>query len=352
MRLTGLGHDLIRATHTKTLEFTPDPEITARATCVLAVGVDAGAIAPLAGPVRITISVGDESFTLRARANPLWDPSGPAVVRRSPLRLPGTLATHADAASSDLPRSLVVALQVPGAAVEVLVEPEPSSEPTVVLFAADSARPADAALRAELDAADTVLADDPEALALIGRHEARPGPRTLIVATRDLPGRADAAQLAGAVVETVGLSARLAAAAASPSRGPLTLAPDDADPRAVLRRTPVTHRLVLSTSPDRLPAVLALAAELRGGADAVIAQEDAPPLRVRGGALPELPSQGTVYVCLDARDDEVALDPAVRAAIAGLVADGVPTKTAARALAELTGWTRRRAYEFLLDPPR
>jgi hypothetical protein len=350
VRLTGRGHELVRATHAKTLEFTPDTEITARATCVLAVGVDARPAAPLAGPVRITITVGSESFTLHARANPSWDPRGPMVVRRSPLRLPGTLATHADAAASDLPRPLIAALRA-GEPVEVLVEPEPSNEPTVVLFAADPDRPDDAALRAELDAADTVLAEDPEAVRRIGRHDARPGPRTLVVATRDLPGRTVVAELAEAAIETVGLPARLAVAAASPSRGPVTFVPDDADARAVLRSVPIAHRLVLSTSPDRLPALVALAKEHRGTAGGVLAQEHLSPTRIRDGVVAELPSQDTVHVCLDARAGESALDPAVRAAIAGLVADGVPTKTAARALAELTGWPRRRAYEFLLDGP-
>ncbi|MDT4949808.1 MAG: hypothetical protein QOJ37_2403, partial [Pseudonocardiales bacterium] len=104
MRLVGRGDDRIRATHTKTLELTVDAAITERATCVLAVAVHPEPAQPLAGPVRITISAGGETFSVQALAYSGWDPAGSAVVRRSPLRLPGTLATHADAASSDLPR--------------------------------------------------------------------------------------------------------------------------------------------------------------------------------------------------------------------------------------------------------
>jgi hypothetical protein len=35
--------------------------------------------------------------------------------------------------------------------------------------------------------------------------------------------------------------------------------------------------------------------------------------------------------------------------VAALLADGVSTKTAANALATLTGWDRRRAYDTVLD---
>ena len=37
MRFVGHGHERIRATHTKTLELSLDPDITERATCVIAV---------------------------------------------------------------------------------------------------------------------------------------------------------------------------------------------------------------------------------------------------------------------------------------------------------------------------
>jgi hypothetical protein len=349
VRLVGRGDDRIRATHTKTLELTVDAAITERATCVLAVAVHPEPAQPLAGPVRITISAGGESFSLQAQANSSWDPAGSAVVRRSPLRLPGTLATHADAASSDLPRSLVAALRAPGTVVEVTVQPERTQQRTVVLYAADPTRPFDARLQAELNAADTVLAEDAGARALVGRATPTAGgPRVLVVATRDLPGRSVLADLSTVPVETVGLPARLAAASASPSRGPLLLAPDDADPRELLRTTPAGHRLVLTTEADRLPALLALALDVRGSATATLAQEYAPPLPVVDGQVPELPSQDIVHICFGPADERTALDPNVRAAIAHLLEDGVATKTAAKALADLTGLSRRDAYDVVM----
>ncbi|HEX3337019.1 MAG TPA: DUF371 domain-containing protein, partial [Jatrophihabitans sp.] len=283
MRFVGRGHDRIRATHGKTLELSVDDEVTERATCVIAVAARPEPRAPLAGPVRIEITAGSESFELHALANSAWDPAGPAVIRRSPLRLPGTLATHADVAASELPRSLVTALRVPDTTVAVLIEPTPSATDTVVLYAADGARSADARLAAELAVADVVHAEDAAARRLVAGWTAgsRPGAaarRILVVATEDLPGRSVLAALADRAtdMETAGLPARLAAAAAAASRGPLVLAPDDADVRDLLRKTPAGHRLVLTTDATQLPALVELAAQVRGPGDAVLAQEHAP----------------------------------------------------------------------------
>lgn len=349
MRFTGHGHPAIRATHEKTLELAVDTDITGRATCVVAVGVRPEPPRALAGRVRITIAAAGESFALEADANSSWDPSGTAVIRRSPLRLPGTFATNASAASSELPRALVEALRTPQATVQVTVEPVHETEPTVVLCALGQ-HPAPY-LTAEQGAADAVVCEDAAARRLV---EPRGDPglarRVLVVATADLPGRSVLDRLASSAVETAGLPARLAAAAAAPRRGPLVLAPDDADPRTLLRLTPAGHRLVLRTMPVRLPALLALAGDLRGEVMAVLAQEYAPPIRVTADTVPGLARDEPVYCCLfSSGDDE--LDPAVRAAITGLLADGVPTKTAAKALAELTGWSRGRAYDAVLQWP-
>lgn len=355
----GRGDEHIRATHPKTLELTPDETITERATCVIAVGAGFDPPTPMAmaGPVRITIDAGDESFAFDAQANPSWDPLGPAVIRRSPLRLPGTLATHASASAAELPRALVEASRSTETTVVVTLESVPSHA-CLVLFAADPSTLNDPRMAAELAVADVVVAEDAAARRLVGRTNRAPSAlegRVLVVATSDLPGtsvpRKPCESVATFAVETVGLSARLAVAAASASRAPLVLVPDGADPREALRTTPAGHRVVLAVEHARLPAVLALAAELRGSADAVLAQEYAPPVRaVHGCALPELPSKDIVYCCLEPADAgaDAALDPAVRLAIAALLEDGVATKTAARALAELTGWPRRQAYDLLV----
>jgi len=348
VQLAGRGHDAIRATHTKTIEITADESITERATCVIAVAAHPIPPAPLAGPVRVTITAGDEAFGLDAVANPSWDPRGPAVLRRSPLRLPGTLATHASAAAADLPRALVAALRDPHVRVEVRVD-RAAAQPCIVLFAADPALAEDPRLAAELDAADAVVAEDAGARRLLHgstRGRSAPRGRLLAVATTDLPGAS--VSLGGAAVETVGLPARLAVAAACPSRAPLVLGPDDADPRALLRSTPSTHRLVLTVERARLADLLALAARERGTGLATVAQEYLSPVPAAPDALPVLPSNDVVYCCLHPAAGSDALDPAVRAAIIALLTDDVATKTAAHALAALTGWQRRRAYDAVL----
>jgi hypothetical protein len=349
MLFIGRGHPAIRATHAKTLELTTDAEITGRATCVIAVGV-AAPDTPLAGPIRITVTAGEETFSLTARANSAWDPAGPAVIRRSPLRRPDTFATQASAAASDLPRALADALRDPDTRVEVRAEPMPGP-PCVVLCALDPDRGGDRQLIAEFSAADLIVAEDEDAARAVGERVG-PGPvpvdgRVLVLASRELPGASVVTSLASVEIETIGLPPRLAAAAASPSRGPLLLAPDGADPRDLLRVTPPGTRLVVATTAQRLPALLHLA----GDVGAVIVQENVSPRRVAPGQSPELPSQDPVHICFDAADESAALEPRVRVAIDALIADGVATKTVAKALAALTGWERRRAYAAVLAWP-
>ena len=351
MRLVGRGHPAIRATHGKTLEIVTGPDLTERGTCVVAVDAT-GPTARIAGPVRVTISVGGHSFALTALANSAWDPSGPAVIRRSPLRLPGTLATRASAAAADLPRDLATALREPSTEVVVELEPISGEEPTVVLFALDPAAPDDPRLAPELAAADLVVAEDERAATLLGERVAH-GPvavtgRVLVVAARDLPGATvvDALADADVAIETVGLTSAQAAAAASPSRGPVLIA--RAEPE-LLRSAPTGTRLVLATPADRVPALLRAAAEIRGVSRGVVVEEFAPPRRV--DAHTELSGRDLVHVCLDATARPDAVDPSVHAAISGLLADGVATKTAAKALAALTGWERRRAYASVLNWP-
>jgi hypothetical protein len=352
VRFVGRGHPAIRATHTKTLEISRDEEITERATCVVAVGARPEPAHPMAGPVRITLRVGEQSALITARGSPAWDPAGPAVIRHSPLRLPGTFATHADVAAADLPRELVAALQSPDAEIEVRVELLPTDRRTVVLFAADPSRPDDPRLRAELDAADAVIAEDDGARALLPPGAAsRPTPnpgRTLVVATADLPGARMWTDLKGADIDVIGLPAPLAAAAASPTPGPVLLG-TDGDPAELIRTAPSTARLVVRAGPEQLPALLALARQTRGTSGATIAQDYTPPQRVTAGEPVELPSRDPVHICFDAAEPSDSIEPAVRAAIDGLLAAGVTTKTAANALAALTGWDRRRAYDAVLS---
>lgn len=358
MRLTGRGDERIRATHAKTMELTPDASITARATCVIAVDARADRAAPVpAGPVTITVEAGEESFSFDAHANSSWSPSGPAVIRRSALALPGTLATRADASSADLPRALVDAMREPGAAVRVDVAARRGLD-ALVLFAAHEEGSTDPRLAGELAVADAVFAEDAGARTAIAaaggsagarRPEVLPPGRVLVVATADLPGASlPENSLDARPIETVGLPARLAVAAATRARGPLTFAAFGSDAVDALRRAPAGRRLVVCTPYDRLGTLVDAVRELRGAAAVVVAQQHMQPVSVRG-PVPTLPSKDVVHCCLEpAPENDTALDPTVRAALMAMLADGVSTRTAARALAELTGWPRRRAYDVVL----
>jgi hypothetical protein len=300
----------------------------------------------------MTIRAGGEAYQFQARANSSWDPAGTAIVRRSPFRLPGTFATHASAAACDLPRALAVQLQNPATEVEVIVEPLRGRH-CAVLFALDPHRRDDPRLAAELAAADLVVAEDEDAARLVGERVSH-GPvrvdgRVLVLASRELPGQTVAGALREVDVETVGLPAALAAAAASPSRAALHVLAGGGDPRARLRDAPADARLVVPVEADELDGLLEFAAQSRGTPGALVCQQYAPPVRVVAGTRTALASMDTVHVCFEPAPPSEALDPRVRTAISGLLADGVPTKVAARALAELTGWPRSRAYEYVLD---
>lgn len=350
VRFVGSGHPAIRATHHKTLELTPDSDVTERATCVIAVGTG-GADTPVAGDIRVTVRVGTESFAFTARGNSAWRPGGSAVFRRSPVRPPGTFATHATASASDLPRSFVAALQQPHARVAVDIEPLPGRL-CAVLFALDPDRPDDPRLAAEFAAADLVVAEDEVAARAIGERVAA-GPidvagRALVLAGAELPGQTVLGALGSVDVETVGLPPALSAAAAFPARGPLVLAPTGSDATTALRDAPAAARLVVGVAADQVLDVLRRAAELRGAERAVIVQGSAAPVLVSTDDPVDVIGAERAYVCVGPRAGATELDPRVRAAVDALLDEDVPTRVTARALAELTGWSRRAAYDYLL----
>ncbi|MCO1579371.1 DUF371 domain-containing protein [Crossiella sp. SN42] len=342
------GHPEIRATHDKTWELTPDTELTARATCVLGVGaVTEGG--PLAGPVELRISAGGHSATVRAVGNPNWVPGGPAVIRRSPLRLPGTLATDADLSAADLPRDLAARLTDP--ATEVLVEVSAVDDPgTVVLCHATGPSPR---LSAELAAADTVLAEDSGARSLLTRLTAAPARavpadvtgRILILATEDLPGRT-VRHLLGGPTEAIGLPPGLAAAAASPSAAPLFLTEPSRKPADTLRAAPLDAKVVIRVAADTAAKVLAAARDRGTRTLAVATEPYAESERPRWGELDTLPlpARGEFWLCLDPAPSQ-GLDPLLHKMVTGLLGQGVPAKSLAQTLAELPGFTRRTAYD-------
>jgi hypothetical protein len=351
VRFVGRGHPNVRATHHKTFEFTPAADITERATCVIAVDVRTVEATPRAGAVTITLQVANQAaYSVHARAHSGWLPGSTAVVRRSPMELPDTYATCAGAAAADLPRPLVAAAHSPDAVITIDVAAAADARPIVVLYAADPARPADDRLRAEIAAAHRIVCEDPVARRLADPPASGAGPRMLVLATRELPGATVLDTLADTDtgVETVGLPAQLAAAAASPSRAPLTIATER--PAQALRKASPQHRLLVRAPAADVPTLVELAGDLRPDSVVVLTQQFAPPIRLRAGERVSLPTADVTYCCFapsPARDQH--LDPAVANAIRALLDDGVPTRAAARALAELTGIGRRAAYDRVLD---
>jgi hypothetical protein len=59
-----------------------------------------------------------------------------------------------------------------------------------------------------------------------------------------------------------------------------------------------------------------------------------------------------VWLCFGPGNGDPGPDPRIRAAVGALVEEGVPTRAAARVVAELTGWSRRVAYDYVLDAIR
>ncbi len=364
LRLRCRGHREVRATHAKTLEFTADADITGRATCVLGVGSTPVGEPPraIAGPVRITVSAGGESATVRALANSLWRPGGAAVVRRSGERLPGTMATDADLSSADLPRALVAALTDPDAVVDVLVSRDDRAEARLVRYRL-GAEPDDR-LAAELAAADVVLTEDSAALrAVVATTGGKPlagnasetldaGGRVLVVSSADGTGEAVRALLAMApAVEVLGVPPELAVAGVSPRGGPVLLATGLG--RREVVRLATAHRssiVVFRCAGSELGKHFDDLARAVGSTHAAVGAGERPvwgPLaRVR-----EHPGSGWVLCAVDPvegapAEDVPDLTPA--ALLAALLAQGVSAKTLAQALAEQPGWSRKRAYDAVL----
>ncbi|MDA3646876.1 DUF371 domain-containing protein [Saccharopolyspora indica] len=369
LRVKCRGHADIRATHGKTLEFAVDPEITARATCVVGVAAEVVELgAPgIAGPVRITIGVGDRSATVRAVANSMWRPGTTAVVRRSSERLANTLATDADLAASALPRELLDGLRDPESEVDITVERDLDAAGGLVLFHAQEG--GGSRLAAEIASADRVLVEDQQARALVAAAKDRivadarkadrgalraaleRGERVLVVSA--VSARSDVvAELLAATgdvpFEVLGLPAQLAVAAIAPSGAPAVLV-DDTSRRGIVKavRRQANAAVVFRCAADQLPGIVEEAGERRVALLPVGTSE-----RPRLGTTSELPPGGSaeIFCCLApvagaGEDTDVDAPGLIRA----LLDQGVSQKTISRALIDSAGWSRRQAYDLVLS---
>jgi hypothetical protein len=374
VRLRCQGHAAIRATHANTLEFTPDADITARATCVLGVGATVVGPAPgIAGPVRITITAAGRSVRVAAIANSAWQPGTNAVVRRGGDRLANTLATDADLGSADLPREFAAVLADDTVTIDVLVEPVDEDRPTLVLYRAGDG--ADRRLAVEIAAADAVVAHDPlsaKAIAANGGTTANTarateaitdGGRLLAVSTSDGYGSVVAQLLAAPerpAVEVLGVPPELAVAAVSPTSAP-TLVATEAKRSDLARLFPVARHtnLVLLAKAADLPKILDDAGQAMGTRTAALARAGGASSAERpwwgelGDAVRHLESASPnveFLCCVNAVEQPGETTPDLDHArlIDALLAESVSPKTLATALAAQPGWSRRLAYDFVL----
>ena len=160
------GHPQISASHTKTVEFTRDADVTGRATCVLGVRSehDDREIGRLRGDVEVTLECGDErdSFTATMSAFFLGDDG--LVFRCGPGLRGRTVAFDADKSAADISRDLVRTLKDPAADLRVTIRELGTGDRRGALFVVSVPIGNDDDLtpraRRVLEAADLVLAED------------------------------------------------------------------------------------------------------------------------------------------------------------------------------------------------
>jgi hypothetical protein len=328
--LHGRGHPNVRASHSKTIELTPDTGLGAGGTCIVAVGATVRGD-PIAGVVRCELSTAREMFTFDALANPGWDPTGPAVIRRSELRRRDTLATHAAAAAADLPAQLRAALTDPSAQVRLSVRRRPEEVLRVVLVSGPI--PA-----VEYEAADQVIEQVIEQGGSGGWVAAPSRGRVLLHGAR-VPRQL---VTAGTPIEVLGLAPQAAVAAVSPPHAPMVVAEVKSLIEAGLR----TSTLVLRLHASELDKTLRTAMRHGRRTGAILG---ALPW-LRWGELTDLvapPGARTVWLCLDPAPAE-ATDAQLLARIVELRGAGVATKAVARTVSGEFGVPTKRVYDLAI----
>ena len=162
LSLTASGHPNVKASHSKTLEFVPEADLTPRGTCVLGVALqgDLDALAQLRGVATIALDCQGVTEQLKATLNPAWLPGEPLILRRrqQPL-VRRTLGFAADKGAADLDRVFVAALGDGDAELEIAIRPTGESVPPGALFLAQPQGREDARLAAARPLADLHLSE-------------------------------------------------------------------------------------------------------------------------------------------------------------------------------------------------
>ena len=160
------GHPQISGTHTKTVEFTRDVDVTGRATCVLGVRSehDNREIGSLRGDVEVTIDCGGVVDAFRATMSAFFLGDDALVFRRGPGLRGRTLAYDATKSAAEISREFVRAAEDPDALVQVTMRELGTGDRRGALFVVSVPIGNDDDLspraRQVLEAADLVLAED------------------------------------------------------------------------------------------------------------------------------------------------------------------------------------------------
>ncbi|HET9656607.1 MAG TPA: DUF371 domain-containing protein [Kineosporiaceae bacterium] len=157
------GHSQVRATHEKSLELTAEAEITARATCVVGVGMAPSPQAGLLrGPVSLALEVNEEVARGWGVINPAYGVGDRVVLRRAASGGPETLVVRSTLTAADLPPALAEQLRAPGAQVRLTISeeeatPSGSTRQPLVLVGSRGAAPASGRLAALWENADIAV---------------------------------------------------------------------------------------------------------------------------------------------------------------------------------------------------
>lgn len=161
--LRASGHSQVRATHAKSLELTAEAEITARATCVVGVGMSPVRQAGLLrGPVSLVLEVNEQVVRGWGVINPAHAEDGRVVLRRAASGGPETLVVRSTLTAADLPPAVVEQLRVPGAQVRLTISeeaatPSGGTRQALVLVGSRGAAPASGRLAALWENADIAV---------------------------------------------------------------------------------------------------------------------------------------------------------------------------------------------------
>ncbi len=163
--LCAQGHANIKATHKRTFEIVPEPDLSESGTCIIGVGAncDREALLRLRGEVRIELACGGCHDVVHARVNPFYIVSDPLIIRTNPQAQHRSLCIAADKGSASLDRRLVAALGSPDAKLDITISEIGGDRPgALFMVGMPIGNPSDLSPRAAatLASADLILAED------------------------------------------------------------------------------------------------------------------------------------------------------------------------------------------------